>query len=394
MSATPGPLLGPAAAYDGLGLANVLSSVVRSLGVDLGPADVDPLQLPPAQRAVVVLVDGLGDELLRARSGHAPFLRRALGTPGAALRLQCGFPSTTATSMGTFGTGLPPGAHGLVGYQVLIPGEERLLNELSWDAGVDPYAWQPSETLFQRAAAAGVAVTRIGPHFFDGSGLTEAALRGGSFQGARDLDARVDRAVAAVRSARRSLVYLYWGDVDKAGHVFGCESPEWTTELERVDAELARLARLVPADTAIYVTADHGMVDVDHLHRINLEHDAELDAGVRLMGGEPRAPQLYVRPGATADVLATWRERIGDRGVVVAREQALDEGWFGRGAPRPAVVDRIGDVLVALTGELAIIDSRTMRPELMALLGLHGSITEAETAIPLLTFAPRDHERP
>ena len=96
-------------AYDAAGLAGVLPAVVRSLGVP-EPAgrprvDNDLLDLLPARRAVVVLIDGLGYDLLRQRSGHAPFLR---GLLPAAYRLSAGFPSTTATSMGTFGTGSPP----------------------------------------------------------------------------------------------------------------------------------------------------------------------------------------------------------------------------------------------------------------------------------------------
>ena len=197
-------------AYGASGLAGVLPAVARSLGVaaldgdDGGPPQrTDLIELVPARRAVVVLIDGLGYDLLRQRSGHAPFLR---GLLPSAYRLSAGFPSTTATSMGTFGTGLPPGAHGLVGYEVLVPGEDRLLNELSWDNGPDPRLWQPRRTVFERAVADGVPVTRIGPGFFDGSGLTNAALRGGGFTAARSLDARVDSALAAVRASTRALV--------------------------------------------------------------------------------------------------------------------------------------------------------------------------------------------
>jgi hypothetical protein len=150
--------------YDASGLAGVLPAVVRSLGVaePRGEADGprDLLDLLPARRSIVVLIDGLGYDLLRQRGGHAPFLR---GLLPSAYRLCAGFPSTTATSMGTFGTGLPPGAHGLVGYEVLVPGEDRLLNELSWDNGPDPRLWQPIQTVFERAVANGVPVTRIGP---------------------------------------------------------------------------------------------------------------------------------------------------------------------------------------------------------------------------------------
>jgi len=275
--------------------------------------------------------------------------------------------------MGTFGTGLPPGAHGLVGYEVLVPGEDRLLNELSWDNGPDPRLWQPSPTVFEQADAAGVAVTRIGPGFFDGSGLTTAALRGGTFTAARSLDERVDSALAAARASRRALVYLYWGELDKVGHVHGCQS----------------LVAGVPSDTSVYVTADHGMVDVPHDLRIDLAHDTELAAAVRHVGGEARALQLYCEPGATDDVLATWRERMKSRAWVLSRKEAVAQGLFGAVSER--VMPRIGDVIVAMRDNFAVMDSRTARPELLALLGLHGSLTPAEMAIPLLQVPARDN---
>lgn len=375
--------------YDASGLAGVLPAVLRSLGVGEPDGDQDGprdlLDLLPARRSVVVLIDGLGHDLLRQRSGHAPFLR---GLLPSAYRLCSGFPSTTATSMGTFGTGLPPGAHGLVGYEVLVPGEDRLLNELSWDDGPDPRLWQPAQTVFERAAADGVSVTRIGPGFFDGSGLTNAALRGGAFKAAHSLEARVDSALAAVQASTRALVYLYWGELDKVGHVHGCQSLEWGDELELIDRSLARLVAGVPSDTSVHITADHGMVDAPHELRIDLAHDAELAAGVRHVGGEARSLQLYCEPGAIADVLATWHERVDARAWILSRDEAIGHGLFG--AVSEHVLPRIGDVIVAMRDNFAIVDSRTARPKLLALLGLHGSLTPEEMAIPLLQVAARD----
>ena len=379
-------------AYDASGLAGVLPAVLRSLGVGEPEGDHDGrrdlLDLLPARRSVVVLIDGLGHDLLRQRRGHAPFLRALLPS---AYRLCAGFPSTTPTSMGTFGTGLPPGAHGLVGYEVLVPGEDRLLNELSWDDGPDPRVWQPAQTVFERAAAAGVTVTRIGPGFFDGSGLTNAALRGGAFMAAHSLEARVDSALAAVQASKRALVYLYWGELDKVGHAHGCQSWEWGDELELIDRSLARLVAGVPSDTSVLITADHGMVDAPHELRIDLAHDAELAAGVRHVGGEPRSLQLYCEPGAIPDVLATWRERVDARAWILSRDEAIGHGLFG--AVSEHVLPRIGDVIVAMRDNFAIVDSRTARPKLLALLGLHGSLTPEEMAIPLLQVPARDTAR-
>lgn len=354
-----------------------------AVAVALGaPSQLDPglLSLPSAPRGVVMLVDGLGDVLLRSRSGHAPYLRSLLAH---GYRLSSGFPSTTATSMGSFGTGLVPGRHGLVGYEVLDPDRDVLLNELSWEPYVDPLTWQPNPTVFEHLDAARVPVTRIGPGYFDGSGLTESALRGGVFTSAESLEARVEAAIAASRATPRGLVYVYWGDLDKVGHVHGCQSWEWGEELGRIDEAVRRLAEGLPDDAFLLVTADHGMVDVALDRRIDLAHEPELSAGVRHSGGEPRALHLYCEPGAAADVAQTWTARLGAQAWVRNREQAIAQGWFGPVSER--VLPRIGDVVVATAGEIAIVDSRHHRPQLLALIGLHGSLTTEETAVPLLT---------
>ncbi|MGO4132225.1 alkaline phosphatase family protein [Janibacter sp. RAF20_2_2] len=368
-------------------LDRVLPAVATSLGVP-GLTKGGDRPLRPARRAVVVLVDGLGAQLLARRGGHAPFLRQLLQDADAARTIDCGFPSTTATSMGTFGTGTLAGAHGLVGYEAYDPDTDSVFNELSWEDGPAPRRWQPAPTVFEGAVEAGVGVTRIGPGFFDGSGLTEAALRGGSFVAASSLAQRVDATLRAVRAQPRGLVYLYWGDIDKVGHVHGCDSHEWVAELESVDAELARLASSLPRDTALHITADHGMVDVPLEARPDIATDADLDAGVRHVSGEPRCVQLHVRPGARDDVVDTWRARLGEDALVVTTEEAIEAGWFG--TVSASVRPRIGDVIAAMTGPVAVVDSRRHRPELRSLLGVHGSITADEVAVPWLVLSPQE----
>lgn len=360
--------------YDHGGLAGVLPAVVGSLrpGADQG-------RLPPARRAVVVLVDGLGLRLLERHRGHAPFLRALLAETAP---LTAGFPSTTATSMGSFGTGLPPGAHGLTGYQVRDPRTGVLFNELSWEDGPRPERWQPEQTWLQRAASAGIETTMVAPAYFDGSGLTRAALRGAGFRSAGTLAERVDAAVAALRADKRALVYLYWGDLDRTGHVHGCSSIEWCAELERVDAEMRRLAGSVPADCSVTLVADHGMVDIPRERRVDVATDPELAAGVEVVGGEMRAVQLYCAPGAADDVLATWTERFGHQAWVRTREQAVAQGWFGPVHER--VVPRIGDVVLGFHEPVGVVDSRVMRDVVIGLLGQHGSLTEDEMRVPMV----------
>ncbi|MFB9377941.1 alkaline phosphatase family protein [Kineococcus gynurae] len=373
----------PAPSYGAESLAAVLPAVGAALGVAGCRPGAHGLTFPEAARAVVLLVDGMGDEVLSARSGHAPTLRNWTDT-GARGGLLAGFPTTTATSMGSFGTGAPPGTHGLVGYEVLDPERDALLNELAWDAAVDPRRWQPHPTVLQQVAADGVDVVRVAPPHFDGSGLTEAALRGGRFVGTPErLEARVDATAAAIRASPRSLVYVYWGTLDHVGHVEGVGSWQWGEELGRVDAAVAALRRRLPKGTLLVVTADHGMVDVPAAGRLDLGHEPELRVGVRHAAGEPRMFQLYTEPGAAQTVCETWSRRVGEQAYVVTRDDAIAAGWFGPVEDR--VRGRIGDVLVVAAGEFAVVDSSRMRPESLRLVGQHGALSDAERRIPLFS---------
>ncbi|HEU0128355.1 MAG TPA: alkaline phosphatase family protein, partial [Pseudonocardiaceae bacterium] len=131
--------------YFGGSLAEVLPSVVAALGV---PGWTNWFSFPSGGSYVVLLIDGLGWELLRDHASTAPYLFGLAS--GAANPITCGVPSTTATSLTTFGTGLPPGAHGVVGFTSRIPGTDRLLDALQWDKTVDPNEWQSYDTVFGR----------------------------------------------------------------------------------------------------------------------------------------------------------------------------------------------------------------------------------------------------
>lgn len=374
--------------YGGHCLDGVLPAAVGALGVDVhgSGARCAAFGLPTAERVCVVLVDGLGHRLLTERAGHAPFLRRLL--PDAQV-LTVGYPSTTAASMGLFGTGVPAGRTGLAGYTVRNPATGGLANLVSWEGAGAPAEWQREATWFSRAVSAGVEVTSVGPARFAGSGLTEAALRGARYVAAEGLDHRVEVAARTLR--RPGLVYLYWGDVDKVGHQHGWRSPEWGDALSAVDAELARLARLLPAGTLMLITADHGMVDVDPDDMVDVATSPALAQDVTLVAGETRAVHAYTAPGRTDDVVARWQEELGDRGLVLTGDDAVAQGWFGDVADR--VRPLVGDVVVAARGSWGVVDSRTQTAHAVRLRGVHGSLTEDEMLVPLLVTVAGEGRR-
>jgi len=369
-----GPLL---PGYGQTSLADLGDSLLASLGV---PAARNPLGLAPVPRVCLLVVDGLGWDLLRGHRSAAPFL---WGLTETGCWLTAGFPATTVTSLGSLGTARPPGQHGLLGYQVRVPDTGRLLNALRWDDAVDPVDWQPGLTIFERAAGAGVAAIRVAAGAFRQSGLSIAAMRGADYHAANTPGALVASAGAALAAERRALVMVYAGDLDATGHAWGCSSAAWRFQLGHVDRLAEQLAGALPAGTVLYVTADHGMVDVPPELRADADVVPELRDGVALLGGEARARHIYVQPGATDDVAAAWRSVLGDRAWIASRAEAIEAGWFGPVDNRCAA--RIGDVIAAARGRSAVV-ATIAEPRESALVGMHGSLTPAEQRVPLLSY--------
>jgi Type I phosphodiesterase / nucleotide pyrophosphatase len=296
--------------------------------------------------------------------------------------LTAGFPATTVTSLGSLGTALPPGRHGLLGYQVRVPETGRLLNALRWDNAVDPIEWQPGTTIFERAAAAGIAAFRVASGAFRQSGLSLAAMRGADYRSSETPGGLVARAAEAVAEQPRALAMVYTGDLDATGHAWGCKSAAWRYQLAHVDRLAEQLAGALPSGTALHITADHGMVDVSADRRADADAEPGLQAGVAVLGGEPRARHVYARPGAAADVLAAWRDTLGDSAWVLSRGEAIAAGWFGPVDPR--LTDRIGDVVAAARGESAVV-ATVREPRESALVGMHGSLTAGDQKVPLVS---------
>jgi hypothetical protein len=178
-----------------------------------------------------------------------------------------------------------------------------------------------------------------------------------------------------------SVTYLYDGDLDWTGHRHGVASTAWELQLAMIDAEAEQLREALAPDVRIVVVADHGMVDSPAPSRVDVDDHAELRAGVALLGGEARFRHLYCHSGAVGEVVAAWTEVLGDRAEVMTRETAIRRGWFG--PVSPAVLPRLGDVVVACRGDLAVLSTSAFRYE-AKLVGLHGSLTPEEMLIPML----------
>lgn len=342
---------------------------VSALGAITGGED-NRLKLPRVKSALVVLIDGLGYLNLKENAGHARFLNKLLlGSGDRAIR--CGFPSTTAVSLSSVGTGLTAGSHGILGYQVLGK-DGRVRNMLNgWATDENPRDWQSNETVAERALAAGLQFAMVASSEYRGSGFTNVIMGDVPFIPVDDLSARAS-AAHKFASQAHSLGYLYFAELDQAAHRFGVDSPQWLAVLEAIDQALTQLS----GDYGILITADHGIMDVPAEQHIYLDEIPGFTEAVQLAVGDPRALFCYGDLEGAKTALSV----TGASPYLATFEELKSLGWISDSRTR----DQVPDFVLIASGAEVFYDRRTAKPQSLKMVGQHGGVSDRETRVPLI----------
>jgi hypothetical protein len=369
--------------YHGGGLVNLMSSIATALG---GSSPYPPLtMLPPealagARHLVLLVADGLGhDTLLR----HDGALRRHLRG-----QITSVFPSTTASAIPTFLTGLAPQQHGLTGWNMYLreigaviaplPFRVRTGRHALRDAGVSPASLFGLTPLFDRLPLPGHVVS---PQQIVHSDFNVALAGRAQRHGYGSLEEMFALIAGLVRSNAPSYVYAYWPQLDSLAHEHGIRSREAMAALSALDAGFAGLLERV-RDTLVIVTADHGFIDVEDTIDLD-DHPALRETLLLPLCGEPRASYAYVRAGREAAFEDYVGDRLADRVRLFRSEDILRQGWLGPGAAHPALCDRIGDFVLLPRGR-GILRDWLRGEERYAHVGVHGGLSGAEMIVPLV----------
>ena len=252
----------------------------------------------------------------------------------------------------------------MIGYRAFAPGTTRVVNHLTWPADLDPVAVaagrRPCSSGSPRPGSPPPWSARP-PSRGQASPAPRCAARPTSAR--RPCDARVDAAVAALAASPRAVVNVYWGDIDKTGHARGWLSHEWAIA---AGAGRRRAAGAAPPRPAGRPRRGDRRPRDGRLHRprrCSTSRTTRTCAPTcSATAGEPRLVQLRVRPGRADAVAARWRDVLGERAWVLTCDEALAAGWFGARRRRPALMARVGEVLVAARGRPGRGRHRARRP--------------------------------
>lgn len=351
-----------------------VSGIVPALAAG---ADVPWIPEPAreARQVVLLVIDGLGWDVLRDSPARVPTLAAMSGGPVTTV-----LPATTAAGLTSITTARPPSEHGLTGYRILL--DDVVLNALRWTT--EPRGTPPDPRLVQRHAPfAGRSVPVVTKGEFARTGFTQAHLRDQPFRGWRTVSTLVEQCRQAVAEGV-PLVYAYYPGVDEVAHEFGLHNGFYERELAAADALVAELLSVLPEEAALLVSADHGNV---HLEPDAWIETAPLRSLVAHQAGDARFRHLYARKGAQRELAEEAQARWSSVAWVRTRRAVMEEGWLGPEPPLGRLAGRIGDVVLAPFAPVGFIDPAL--PGERGLRSAHGAPTSTEVHVPLVAARGR-----
>jgi len=380
--------------YQGGSIVNLMASIRMAFGGGGNgyPAleALSPRELQQ-RHVLLIVVDGLGYDFLARRPDSTLFRHTRQ-------RITSVFPTTTASAITSFLTGVAPQQHGITGWftwfrelgsvATVLPFTPRHGGSPYTEAGIEPQELFNRESVFTGLNA---DCHVVNPFYITDSAYSRAGARAARrhpYKGHKEFFQTL-RDIVFTAGRERTFTFAYWPDLDGLAHSHGVESDEVSDHFEMLDRAFTDLLDgIAGTDTAVVVTADHGLLDTDPSKTVVVNDHPELQQTLTLpLCGEPRTAYCYVRAGSRERFEAYIHERFGSVCRMKPSRELIEAGLFGIGEPHPRLADRIGDYAL-LMADNYVITERLLHEKAFNQRGVHGGLTSSELYVPLALACP------
>jgi len=306
-----------------------------------------------AEQIVFVLVDGFGMNFVKEMKSD-DFVPNHV-----AAELVTVFPSTTPVVETTLATGKWPGEHAVTGWETYIPEIdadatiikflERKSDKSLSELGLSPEVAYPFRSQLGRVPRDYLALL---PDSIVSTVYSDYWNGGKPQTGYKSFGQAVATAIQRVAAADRpTFTYIYTSQVDFNAHQFGAHSRRTKAQVREVDAELERLARHLPDNATLVVTADHGIVDArkEEMHQIG-PSDELLRCLTREPSGDQRVKYFDVKEDELPEFESMFRERFGKAFYLISTDDAERTELFGPGVISATTKARLGNIMAISKG--------------------------------------------
>ncbi len=379
--------------YETFSFSKIPGTLLRLLGLSEEALPQSCWIPGPYEKVICVLVDGFGWNFLEKYHAQYPFLSRFF-RQGIVSKITSQFPSTTAAHITTLTTGMEVGQTGVFEWFYYEPHLDRMIAPLLFafagdkESGtlqsvITPDKILPKQTIFQKLKQHQIRSSIFQHESIAHSVYSNTMFAGGEMVAYRHFPDCLR--MVKERLSQKGLFYIYYGDVDSEAHRHGMESSQTMSAIERCFTALEQFFSSADLqNTAVILTADHGMRPIDPKTTIYLNREVpEIEKCLRVgrddrvlaPGGSCRDFFVYAKD--TDQTCELLQRKLEGRALVCKTDELIEQQFFGSKAVSNNFRKRVGNIVIFPYDNLSVWWYEKGRFE-QKFYAMHGGLTKEE----------------
>lgn len=358
-------------------LVNFSNSFLAHFGLQPFHATIPAVDkvLKNHQKVVVILFDGMGQNITKKHLSVKAFMRR-----NYLVTIESTFPPTTTAATTAFLTGLSPIQTGWLAWaqyfenyhrnMILFKGSDYNTGEYFAPPNI---AWEllPTSTIFE-------LIKKHNPDV-DVFDIKRFPIQE---DGPKDLKSLQKRINNTLNKTDKCFAYFYFDSPDIEMHMNGINHPQVHKQVQAINQLVMHVVKQNP-DTIFFTFADHGHINVKYLDMC--EHQDLYQLLSKPISFEKRTPCFFVDEKKRLQFAELFKKYYGQHFSLFTKEEVLKLQLFGEGEPNPRAVAFIGDFVATSNDEYCLYASKEMT-EIEFLIGHHAGHTQEEMLIDVAVY--------
>ena len=293
-------------------------------------------------------------------------------------------PTTTASALPTLTTGLLPPKHGVSGYRMYLKelgGIVKMfdLQPVKWRGVGEIYTGEEfklmyGETIFEKLSRENINSYYILKNSISESLFSKEITRGANvttYHATADIISSVN---SSVKQADRSLVYVYWEEIDTLSHEYGPFSEQVAEGIKHLLWIINEIYEKNKEEVLLLLVADHGHIEVNQQEVIRT--GVSPCAGCLTIPFGERRFLYFIRREDAYSVECERCRAIGIENYNRLFGDSIDE----------KVSDRFGNLVVLVDGRGIIIYKYREEDQEKKMRGHHGGLSREELLVPFIVL--------
>ncbi len=368
---------------------NVMNSIAKHYGIRTFHSTlpiVDNELKKGYKNVVVLLLDGLGQQILMQHLPFDSFLRQNF-----AQELSAVYPSSTVPATVSFKTGLTPFEHGWWGHFLYFKALGQTINVYTNNdafsrkkVGIEDVAHKvmPYTNILDEAVRHNPnlrAYTLCPAEARDNFGVSQVTYN--------TFDELVEYAQTLCSLDGQKLIYAYYNHPDDTMHKTGIHSEESYKMINDLNYQVENLCKTCP-NTLFIISADHGQTPLYESRDLTLYPDF-LDTLLMMPSGTTRCANFFVKRGLEKTFEKLAKKYFGDKFEIFSRADIIKNNLLGDGIAHPELDNTLGDYLICAVSDCNITYSTLYGAPKTQPYGIHGGLTNDEMRVPLILYGDK-----